>query len=49
MRKILVYCIGATGNPSKDNVYKYMMRFVSNWDKRNTDQYELGCAIYFKI
>ncbi len=49
INKNVEYCIGATGNPSKDNVYKYMMRFVSNWDKRNTDQYELGWAIYFKI
>lgn len=43
------YCIGATGNQSKDRIYEYMMRFVSNWEKRDTDEYSLGWAIYFKI
>lgn len=49
LNKNTEYCIGATGNPSKDNIYKYIMRFVSNWEKRETEQYELGWAIYFKI
>ena len=39
------YCIGE----SKDRIYEYMMRFVSNWEKRDTDEYPLGWAIYFKI
>ena len=43
------YCIGSTGDPKKDRVYEYMMRFVSKWEKRNTDNYNLGWAIYFKI
>lgn len=43
------YCIGATGDDKKDRIYEYMMRFVSNWEKRNTNQYPLGWAIYFKI
>lgn len=43
------YCIGASNNDKKDRIYEYMMRFVSNWEKRNTDQYPLGWAIYFKI
>jgi hypothetical protein len=43
------YCIGSTGDDSKDRVYEYMMRFVSNWDKRKTDQYELGWGIYFHL
>jgi hypothetical protein len=43
------YCIGATGNDKKDRIYEYIMRFVSNWEKRNTNEYPLGWAIYFKI
>lgn len=43
------YCIGATGDDSKDRIYEYMMRFVDNWERRETDQYNLGWAIYFKI
>ena len=42
------YCIGATGS-KKDNIYQYMMRFISGWEKRDTDQYPLGWAIYFRI
>ena len=42
------YCIGATGS-KKDNIYQYMMRFISGWEKRETDQYPLGWAIYFRI
>ena len=49
--KILVgeYCIGATGDVSKDVIYEYIMNKVGDWEKRNTDQYELGWAIYFKL
>ena len=43
------YCIGATNNPKKDRIYEYMMKFVSGWEKRPTDQYDLGWALYFKI
>jgi len=43
------YCIGATGDKGKDATYIYMMRFVSNWEKRNTNQYNLGWAIYFNL
>lgn len=43
------YCIGASGDPKKDRVYEYMMRFVSNWEKKETDQYPLGWAIYFHL
>ena len=43
------YCIGATGVKKKDNIYKYMMRYVDSWEKRDTDIYELGWALYFKI
>ena len=43
------YCIGATGNKKKDSIYEYMMRFVKSWEKRNTNQYKLGWALYFKI
>lgn len=43
------YCIGATGDLKKDKVYEYMMRFVSNWEKKETNLYPLGWAIYFNI
>ena len=43
------YCIGATDNESKNHIYEYMMRFISGWEKRETDQYDLGWAIYFKL
>jgi hypothetical protein len=43
------YCIGITGDKSKDNIYTYMMRSAKEWDKRETNQYPLGWAIYFKI
>lgn len=33
----------------KDNIYQYLMKYVSGWEKRKTDQYDLGWAIYFKI
>ena len=43
------YCIGSTGDDKKDRIYEYMMRFVSKWEKKDTDDYNLGWAIYFKI
>lgn len=43
------YCIGATGDDKKDSIYEYMMRFVSDWEKRSTNYYNLGWGIYFKI
>jgi len=43
------YCIGATGIQGKDNIYLYMMRFASNWEKRYTKKYPLGWALYFTI
>lgn len=46
---IVEYCIGATGDIKKDRIYQYMMKFVSEWEKRKTEQYLLGWALYFKI
>lgn len=43
------YCIGATGDLKKDRIYQYMMRFVSNWEKRDNNDYPLGWGIYFTI
>ena len=43
------YCIGSSADSRKNNIYEYMMRFVSNWEKRNTEQYTLGWAIYFNL
>lgn len=43
------FCIGATGDRRKDAIYKYMMSGVKNWEKRSSDNYDLGWAIYFNI
>lgn len=43
------YCIGATGNIKKDVLYSKMMRYVDSWEKRDTKDYKLGWALYFKI
>jgi len=43
------YCIGATGNKKKDRIYQYMMKFVTKWEKRYTNIYDLGWALYFNI
>lgn len=43
------YCIGATNDKKKNSIYEYLMKFVSGWEKRETDQYKLGWAIYFKL
>lgn len=43
------YCIGLTGNKKKDNIYEYMMRFLSGWEKKQTAHYETGWGIYFNI
>ncbi len=42
------FCIGATGT-KKDDIYKYMMRFIPGWEKRDTTAYKLGWALYFKL
>ena len=43
------YCIGATGDKQKDNLYTYFMRYVDFWEKRETEDYDLKWALYFKI
>lgn len=43
------YCIGMTGDIKKDRIYEYMMRLVSNWDKRATDNYPTGWGIFFRL
>jgi hypothetical protein len=43
------YCIGATNDIKKDFLYSSMMRYVDSWEKRDTDAYDLGWALYFKI
>lgn len=43
------FCIGATGNVKKDKIYEYMMSFVKSWYRKETNQYKLGWALYFKI
>jgi hypothetical protein len=46
---IYEFCIGATGLDKKDFLYSKMMRYVESWEKRDTVEYELGWALYFKI
>lgn len=43
------FCIGFTNDTKKDNIYQYMMRFVSEWEKRETNDYPIGWALYFKL
>ena len=43
------FCIGATGDKEKDEIYQYMMLYVKSWQKRNTNLYNLGWGLYFKI
>ena len=43
------YCIGATGDLRKDEIYEYIMRYTSNWEKSETTHYNLGWALYFTI
>lgn len=49
MKMNVVYCIGSSSDARKNNIYMYMMRFVSNWEKRKTDYYDGGWGIYFEI
>lgn len=42
------YCIGSTCT-KKDVIYKYLMRFVSNWQKRDCSYYKLGWELFFKV
>lgn len=43
------YCIGGTFDYRKNKIYQYLMRFVSGWEKRNTNIYDVGWGLYFKI
>ena len=47
--KNVEFCIGATGNNAKDRLYEYFMIYTKSWKKKNTNQYDLGWALYFKI
>lgn len=46
---ITEFCIGATGDEKKDRIYKYIMLYVKSWEKRNTNDYDLGWVLYFTI
>ena len=46
--KDVEFCIGATNN-AKNRLYEYFMIYTKSWEKRYTDQYDLGWALYFKI
>lgn len=43
------YCIGATGDKRKDSIYLYLMKDTKKWQKRNTNIYPLGWALYFTV
>ena len=47
--KNVEFCIGATGDNAKDRLYEYFMIYTKSWEKRNTQQYNLGWALYFNI
>jgi len=47
--KNIEYCIGVTDNNSKNRLYEYFMIYTKSWEKRDTEQYDLGWALYFKI
>lgn len=49
INKNVEYCIGASPDPTKNRIYEYIMRFITDWEKRKSDQYDLGWAIYFKL
>jgi hypothetical protein len=43
------YCIGATSDSSKNIIYEYILKSSNWWEKRLTNQYDLGWGIYFRI
>jgi len=43
------FCVGATNNNSKNRLYEYFMIYTKSWEKRNTEHYDFGWALYFKI
>ena len=43
------YCIGGTSDERKNKIYQYMLRFIENWEKKETEQYDLGWGIYFDL
>lgn len=48
-KNIKEFCIGGTGNPKKDRIYEYIMKYVSKWEKRKDTSYEMGWALYFTM
>ncbi|MFW6226365.1 MAG: hypothetical protein ACOC3V_05360 [bacterium] len=42
------FCIGFD-DIKKGRIYEYMMKFIKNWEKRETHWYDTGWAIYFKL
>lgn len=47
--KDVEFCIGASGNESKDRLYEYFMIYTKSWEKRKTNEYDLGWGLFFKI
>mgnify|MGYP001377380110 CR=1 FL=1 len=43
------FCIGATNDEQKNKIYQYMMRLVSGWERKESNQYDLGWALYFTL
>jgi hypothetical protein len=44
------WCIGATNLESKNNIYQYLMKFTSYWEKRTTSKYPpSNWALYFTL
>lgn len=43
------YCIGSSSDGRKNNIYMFMMKFVSNWERRENTEYDGGWGIFFRI
>jgi hypothetical protein len=43
------YCIGPSSDQRKNNIYQFMMKFVSKWEKRATHYYDEGWGLFFEI
>ena len=49
VENIKKFFIGSTNSEKKNRIYQYLMRYISKWEKRESDQYESGWGIYFEL
>jgi hypothetical protein len=43
------FCIGLSEDERRNSIYSYMMRGITNWERRDTIHYDTGWGIYFKL